>query len=192
APDDEGAHGRAPAQPLRDDLRANIEPDDAAAAEEAPAVARVDDRAAARRDDAGQRRSGVDGPESLDRGALSLAETGLALRREHVRDPRAGLALDQCIQVDEGRAVSRGDALAHGRLATPRQPDDDKLHLNRPHRSRPSRRPVRTLPTRPPRRVPPRPSAPAAWRAAPASAPSSPSPRPWSRRPSSPARISRA
>src|SRR5439155_25962713 len=114
---DEGAHVRAATQALRDHLRSDVEPDRAASTEEVPAVAGVDDRAAPGRDHAGQLRSGVGGPEPLDRDALAAPEPGLALACEQVRDSRARLFLDLPIEVDERRAVTRRNSLPDGRFA---------------------------------------------------------------------------
>src|SRR6185503_21179737 len=102
--------------------------EDAPAAEQAPAVARVHDRPAARRDDARQRGAGLRGAQALDRGSLPPPEAGLALGLEDVRNAHARRALDELVQVDERRALARRNAPADGRLAAARQPDDDKLH----------------------------------------------------------------
>ena len=71
------------------DLRPDVEPGGPAAAEQAPAVARVDDRAAARRDDPRQPWPGVRLAERLDRRPLAPPEAGLALGLEDLRDPRS-------------------------------------------------------------------------------------------------------
>src|SRR6185312_12460494 len=97
----EWAHVGAAAQPLCDDLGPDVEPNNAAAAEEPPAVARVDDRAAARGDHPRQLLGAIRRAEGLDRGALAVPEAGLALRREDFGDPHAGLSFDLLVEVDE-------------------------------------------------------------------------------------------
>ena len=46
--------------------------------------------------------------------------------------PKAGVALDRLVEVDEDRPVARREAPPDGALATPRQADQDDVHLVRP------------------------------------------------------------
>ena len=125
---DQRAHVRAAAEALGEHLGADVEPDDAAAAEEPPAVARVDDRPAAGSDHAGRGSGRVAGAQRLDRRALARPEAGLALGLEDLRDPPARRRFDLLVEIDERGAVPRRDPPPDGRLAAPRQPDDDELH----------------------------------------------------------------
>ena len=86
ATDDERPHVAAPPEPLGECLGPGVEPHREAAAEEAPAIARVQDRAAAGRDhppDAGVR---IRVAERHDSRCLARAEASLALGLEDRRD----------------------------------------------------------------------------------------------------------
>jgi hypothetical protein len=93
-----------------------------------PPIPRLHHRAAARGDDTPDLGRGIRGAELGDRGALAGPESGLALLAEDLRDPNAGAALDDLVQVDERRPMARRKAPADGALAAPRQPDEDDVH----------------------------------------------------------------
>ena len=129
---DERPEVRAAPEPLGKHLGPAVEPDGDTAAVEPPAVPRVDDRSAARGNDAPDLRRWVRGAEAADDGPFAGAEARLALVREDLGYPKAGVALDRLVEVDEDRPVARREAPPDGALATPRQADQDDVHLIRP------------------------------------------------------------
>ena len=106
------------------------------AAVERPAVARVDDRAAAGRDDTPDLGRPVGRSEGGDRAPLAGPEPGLALLGEDLRDRPAGRRLDALVEVDEGRAVAVRQPPPDRALAAAGQPDEDDVH-RRPQSSPP-------------------------------------------------------
>ena len=127
------------AQALGEDLGTAVEPDRRAAPVERPAIARVEDGAATGRDDAAHVRRGIGRAEGGDRRSFAIAERGLALVGEELRDRPSRGRFDPLVEIDQGRAVPVGQPPSDDALATPRQPDQDDVHgdLSRPRRSRP-------------------------------------------------------
>ena len=116
------------AQPLGEHLGSTVEPDRDPAAVQRPAVARVDDGTAARRDDAPDDRFRIGRAEVLHGVPLEPSERGLPILGEDRRDLPAVGPLDALVEVDEGRAVAVGQPLADHALAAPRQTDHDDIH----------------------------------------------------------------
>ena len=119
--------GRA-AQPLAEDLGTDVEPDRHAAPVEQPAIARVDDGPAAGRDHPPQVRAGIGRAQRGDGVLLQAPERRLAVGREDLGDPAAGLVLDLVVEIDERRPVARGDPPPDGALPAARQADQDEVH----------------------------------------------------------------
>ena len=133
-----------PAQPLGEDLRPSIQPDRGAAPVEAPAVARIDDRAAAGRHDPPDRRVGIGVAKVRHGSPLERPEGRLAILGEDLRDRPARGRFDPLVEIDEGRPMTLGQALADHALAAAGQTDQDDVH-GRPSRRRRSRlRPCRS------------------------------------------------
>ena len=128
APDDQRPDVRRATQPLGEDLGPDVEPDRDAAAVQRPAVARVDDGAAAGRDDAPHVRPDVGRAEVVDGLALERPERRLAALGEDLRDRLAGGLLDRVVEVDERRPVAMGEPPPDGALAAAREPDEDDVH----------------------------------------------------------------
>ncbi len=134
---DERPDVRAAAESLGEDLRPAVEPDRQAAPVQRPAIARVDDGAAAGRDHPPDRWLRVGPAKAIDRGPLHGPERRLAVVLEDLRDPPAVGVLDRLVEVDELGAVAVGEPPPDGGLAAPRQPDEDDVHLSRPRQSSP-------------------------------------------------------
>ena len=79
---------------------------------------------------------GSAGPSSATAARSRPRNAGLAVAREDVGDRPAGRALDGLVEVQERRAVPRGQPPAHDALAAPRQPDEHDVH-RRPQSSPP-------------------------------------------------------
>src|SRR5438552_6891147 len=124
ASDDQRPDVRRATETLGEDLGADVEPDGNPTAVEGPAVPRIDDRAAARRDDRVDARTAVGLSEVRDRLALERAEGRLAALSEQLRNRAPGRLLDHVIEVDESRPVAMGEPAADGALAAPREADE--------------------------------------------------------------------
>ena len=91
------------AQALGEDLGPAIEPDRGPVPVERPAIARVDDRAAARRDHAPDIGGRIGGAEVGDRRAFQRPKGRLPVLGEDVGDRPPGRRLDPLVEVDERR-----------------------------------------------------------------------------------------
>ena len=143
---DERSHRATRGQATGHDLGCCREGERSTATVQIPAVARVDDRPATGRHDAGRPGCWIGASEALDRGALPGPEAGLALGFEDAGHARSGRLLDDLVEVDEGGPARPGQAPPDGALAAPRRADEHDVHdvLSRPRRSRTRPRPAPT------------------------------------------------
>jgi hypothetical protein len=125
---DERPYVRRSAKSLREHLGSPVQPHDDPPTVKRPAVTRIDDRSAARRDHALDGRAGIGRAEGRDRIAFDPSECGLAVLGEDRRDRPSIGPFDALVEVDEGRGMSAGKPLPDDALAAPRQPDQDDVH----------------------------------------------------------------
>src|SRR5450759_1491382 len=118
------ASGQATCQ----DFGRAVKPEREEAPVQQPAVAGVDDGAAAGGDDTAQLWVHVGGSEREHGLVLVAAEAGLALLGEDIGHDFACAPLHELVEIYERGVMSPGDATPHCALATSRQADEHKVH----------------------------------------------------------------